>query len=871
MGKREQFGAAGIFALICLLSGSAMWVGAALLARPHAKGVGAVIAQDQVVKNFAISPALFVENRGQCGDPSVRFAHQGRGAVALIGDDGICLQLSATEDTEGTENRKLGNNSETRRKTETVWMRFVGANKVRPVGEGLAETRFNYHIGADPTKWIDGAPCYERVVYKNLYPGIDLVVRGLNSNLKYEFHVAAGADYKRIQIHYDGIDQLRMNANGTLEARLTDGTSSVVDGKPVAHQEIDGRRKAVEMRFGLINSSTCVFEAVDALSPDHELIVDPDLVWSTYLGGTSYDEGDGIATDRAGNCYVTGYTESSTWVGHGTTGDAYVVKLTSAGHLLWATFLGGSFYDVGFAVATDESGNCFVTGQTYSPGWVRGECDSSYNGGGDAFVAKLNRSGHVLWSSYLGGRGFEWGRGVATDASGNCYVSGTTCSRGWVRRGFDTTFNGGYDDAFVAKLSSRGRLMWSTYLGGDSYDAGRGVATDASGNCYVSGTTCSRGWVRRGFDTTFNGGDDDAFVAKLSSTGRLMWSTYLGGSSVDWGAGVATDGSGNCYVTGGTWSSGWVSGGFDTSINGEGDAFVAKVASDGAHLWSTYLGGTEDDGGYGVATDAAGDCYVTGYTHSDGWVSGGFDTSINGESDAYVVKLAGDGAHLWSTYLGGRYYDDGRSVASDRFGNCYVTGDTTSPRWVWGGYDTSFNGHWHAFISRIGTGCMLRVQSEPWSGVNVTGTPAGKTNYAHKCDHGSLVSLKAAATAAHQYVFTQWIVNGRRQHYGMTGLSFTIRQGSTAVAMYKRFGILRIRGPHTVSGGGSAQYRCHLYCDDGSVYNITKYATWLEDSPHASFTKPGYLETTSVSSEQLVRIMVHYAGRTKIKYVTITP
>ncbi len=830
MGKREQFGAAGTFALICLFSGSALWVGATLFAGSHSKGIQPAAvqpamaqlkyraaAQEQIIKQFAMSPAVFVQNVGQCEDQSIRFAHQGQGANALIGDDGICLQIFATEDTESTENAGLGNNSETRRKTEAVWMRFPGADKVMPVGEGLATTRFNYHLGADPTKWIDGAPCYESVVYKNLYPGIDLVVRGLRSKLKYEFHVAprhtarhggqecgqAGADYRRIQIHYDGIDQLKMNANGTLEARLTDGTSSVVDGKPVAYQEIDGRRQDVAGRFRLLDSSTCGFEMVSAVSPDHALIIDPDLVWGTYLGGNGklYDAGNAIATDLAGNCFVTGNLYGSNFRNAGSW-DVFVTKLNRAGYLLWTTFLGGSGDDFGYGVATDAAGNCFVTGQTYSAGWVRGECDSSYNGNGDAFVAKLSRSGRVLWSSYLGGKDYDVGCGVATDGFGNCYVTGDTYSRGWVRRGFDTSYNGGWGDAFVAKLSSSGSHIWSTYLGGDDWDLGNGLATD---------------------------------------------------------------GSGNCYVTGSTESSGWVSGGFDTTYNRGGDAFVVKLAGDGAHLWSTYLGGSDFDWGNGVAADAAGNCYVTGSTYSDGWVSGGFHTRIRGERDAFLVKLAGDGAHLWSTYLGGKHSDWGNGIATDRFGSCYVTGNTFSSNWLWGGYNAVYSG---AYVLKIGTGCMLRVQSLPRN-VPITGTPAGTTNYAHKCDHGSLVSLKAAATALRDYVFTQWSVNGRRQNYGMTSISFTIRQGTTAEPMYNKFASLGIIGRSTVNEGSGTQYRCYLYCKDGSVCNITHYAAWSENSPSASFTKPGYLKTTSVSSDTVARIAVKYAGRVKTKYVTI--
>ena len=264
-------------------------------------------------------------------------------------------------------------------------------------------------------------------------------------------------------------------------------------------------------------------------------------------------------------------------------------------------------------------------------------------------MAKLSSTGAHLWSTYLGGTSGEYGYGIAVDSSGNPIVTGETGSSGWTSGGFDTSYNGSGEnggDAFVAKLSSAGAHLWSTYLGGTSDDCGFGIAVDGSGNPVVMGETDSSGWTSGGFDTSHNG-DDDAFVAKLSSTGAHLWSTYLGGTSTDYGRGIAVDSSDNPIVTGSTHSSGWTSGGFDTSYNGSGenggDAFVAKLSSAGAHLWSTYLGGTSDDCGFGIAVDGSGNPVVMGETDSSGWTSGGFDTSHNGDDDAFVAKLSSTG------------------------------------------------------------------------------------------------------------------------------------------------------------------------------------------------------------------------------------
>jgi hypothetical protein len=237
----------------------------------------------------------------------------------------------------------------------------------------------------------------------------------------------------------------------------------------------------------------------------------------------------------------------------------------------------------------------------------------------------------------------EGGNGIAVDSSGNAYVTGFTESSGWTSGGFNPVYNGGPKDAFVVKLSSSGAHVWSTYLGGGGSDVGYGIAVSSSGNVYVTGNTNSSGWTSGGFDTTYNGGygSGDAFVVKLSSSGAHLWSTYLGGVNDESGYGIAVDVAGNAWVTGSTYSPDWTSGGFDTTYNeGSSDAFAARLRSGGALLWSTYVGGSDSDSGYGIAVDASGHAYATGTTASSGWTSGGFDPTFNGgSSDAFVVRI----------------------------------------------------------------------------------------------------------------------------------------------------------------------------------------------------------------------------------------
>jgi hypothetical protein len=641
--------------------------------------------------------ALFVENKGQWADDSLRFAMRRPGANLLMYDDGVAIQLLKRNDED--------------LQSATIKMRFIGANEIRPAGIECSESVFHYYLGPKE-QWQSNVPSFYRVVYRNLYDGIDLRVTGKRTGIKFEFIVAPGADWRQISVGYDCIEGLAIRDDGSLEIRLGEGWTPLVDGAPYIYQEIEGRHHAVEGLFALVDSRTWRFEISEDFDPTRELIIDPELEWSTYLGGTDWDLGEAIAVDGSGNIVVIGTTSSSGWVSggfdttyNGGEWDAFVAKLSPSGVHLWSTYLGGSDYDRGWAIAVDGSDNIVVTGYTRSSGWVSGGFDTTYNGGyWDAFVAKLSSSGAHLWSTYLGGISDDDGYGIAVDGSGNIVVTGTTSSTGWVSGGFDTTYNGGDYDAFVAKLNPSGAHLWSTYLGGSRYDVGHWIAVDGSGNIMVSGSTTSSGWVSGGFDTTHNG-SNDAFVAKLSPQGEHLWSTYLGGTDSDLAFGIAVDGSGNIVVTGWTRSSGWVSGGFDTTYNGgDRDAFVVKLSTSGAHLWSTYLGGSDYDRCWGIAVDSSCKIIVTGTTRSSGWVSGGFDTTYNGLDDAFVAKLSTSGAHLWSTYLGGSDVDYGWGIAVDGSGNIVVAGSTDSIGWVSGGFDTIFNGPWDGFVAKIQEG-----------------------------------------------------------------------------------------------------------------------------------------------------------------------
>ena len=394
------------------------------------------------------------------------------------------------------------------------------------------------------------------------------------------------------------------------------------------------------------------------------------LVYSTYLGGNGAEESYAIAVDAAGNAYVTGRTVSPdfpTTAGafqttYGDGQDAFVTQLDAAGStLVYSTYLGGDRYDEGNAIAVDPAGNAYVSGLTQSFNFptTAGAFQTRGVGGSNAFVAKLDPAGSALvYCTYLGGSGGTGGGSLAVDASGNVYMEGGTDSIDFptTTGAFQTTYGGGISDGFVAKLDPAGSaLVYSTYLGGSGEDSTTGLAIDAGGNAYVTGLTDSTNLptTMGALQTIYGGGINDAFVAKLDATGSvLVYSTYLGGSGTDYALGIAVDAAGNAFVTGNTNSSDFptTATAFQTTYGGGGccDAFVTQLdAAGSALIYSTYLGGSGNDGGSAIAVDASpgSNAYVTGFTNSGDFptTAGAFQASnarvSEFVSDAFVAKI----------------------------------------------------------------------------------------------------------------------------------------------------------------------------------------------------------------------------------------
>jgi hypothetical protein len=351
---------------------------------------------------------------------------------------------------------------------------------------------------------------------------------------------------------------------------------------------------------------------------------------------------------------------------------------------------------------------------------------------------------------------------VAVDGDDNVHVFGHSSSAGWTADGLDNSHNG-QADAFVVRLTSAGAHVWSTYLGGAGSESGLGGALDSSGNILIVGDTTSAG-MGTGGDTTFEG-SSEGFAVKLTPKCALLWSTYVGGAGSDRCRDIAVDGAGNVFLAGDTTSAGWATGGGNTTFGGSMDAFAARLSPEGEMVWASYLGGTSEESGYGVALAPDGDIRVAGLTLSEGWTAGGWNTTYAGGADGFAASLSADGVGVWSTYLGGTEIEFASGITVDEFGNSYVIGDTLSTEWVSGGWDVTLDGTGDAFVAKLSP-----LGAHLWSSYG--GAPSGTTRGARirACGNGTLLVTGRTPAAG-------WITGGWDNVYsgGTDGFLLRVR------------------------------------------------------------------------------------------------
>jgi len=611
-------------------------------------------------------------------------------------------------------------------------IKWVGANaKARVVPAEELRTKVNYFIGNNPGQWRTQVPTFGKVRFESVYPGVDLVYYGNQRQLEYDWVLAPGANPETIAWRYEGAEGVVIEKDGDLIVHTIGG--KVRHHRPVAYQNVDGKRHEITAGYNFRESDRRIigFE-IGAYDRTRPLIIDPVLVYSSFLGGAGTDKGWDIAVDTNGCVYVTGETASANFptnnaqypTNGGGLRDVFVAKVGAEGtNLLYSTYLGGNGDDAGFGIALDGAGNVYLTGVTASPNFpIIGNVISSNLHGTpslglypyDAFVVKLDATGsNLLYSTFIGGTQPDGGNAIAIDGAGQVYVTGVTGSADFPTNGTTRAFAGATYDAFLLKLTTTStNLIYSSYLGGAGDDYGFGVAVDSAGRAVVVGLTTSalNFPIANAFQTNFAGGPYDVFITKFSPDGAtLLFSTYLGGDGDDRARRVALDNLGNICLAGFTSSLNFpTNNALYPANSGSFDAFVVKLDPSGTNLiYSTYIGGVLDDEAWGLAVDTNGNVYVVGKTASPDFPAvNAYQSTLRGLEDAFVAKLNSNGTALdYSTSLGGVLTDDGYGIAVDPAGNAYITGLTGSPDFpvypATNGAGSVFVGFSDAFVAKL--------------------------------------------------------------------------------------------------------------------------------------------------------------------------
>ena len=662
------------------------------------------------VDAFGQIPLSFEVNQGQT-DAQVKFLARGANGTVFFTPGATVLSLA-------------GNGSDA-----ALYMSLGGANpNSNIVGLDKLSSVTNNFVGNDPSKWQTNIANYGRVEEQGIYPGIDLSYYGNNQQLEYDFNVSPGADPNAIRMSFQGAQSTSIDSQGNLVLQING--SSVVEHAPVLYQvSSNGQRESVSGHF-VIEADGQVGFAVGAYDASRALVIDPTLDYSTFLGGSGTSSGRSIAVDAEGNAYIAGNTESTTFpttpgafqtnIAAGT--HTFIAKLNPTGTaLVYATYIGGSGpADFCNAIAVDDQGNAYVTGQTFSDDFptTPGAFQTVHHAPvSSPFVTKLSADGsHLVYSTYLGGSGDDRGYGIAVDSSGSAYVTGLANSSDFpTTSGAFQPSKGSGSAAFVAKLNPAGSaLSYSTFLDGNTFNAttlGQGIAVDTTGNAYVAGYTLSKSFPTTpgAFQTIFSG-NSDGFVTKLNPTGSgLVYSTLLGNAGAVDANAIAIDSVGNAYVTG-------------------SGVYVTKLDSTGSRLvYSTHFG---DGIGEGIAVDSAGNAYVGGYTESNDFPTtpGAINVQLGPNPRGFVTKLDSTGSLLlYSTYLGGNgHFDSVQDVAVDSSGHVYATGETGSANFPTtpGALQTILPaGSQIAFVTKIDTTSSTTTSLDVVPNPSIAGSP----------------------------------------------------------------------------------------------------------------------------------------------------
>lgn len=632
------------------------------------------------------SSLVFVENKGQITDQhnqprtDIDFRIGGSGVNLFVGSTALHYQW-----VQPAGIKVIAGDTLQEFTTYRMDVELVGAN---PNAQVIKEQKQNFYERYYTSPFGEqGATAYsyEKVTYKEIYPNIDWVLYVRNNTIEYDFVLRPGGKVPDIQLQYAGATKLAINKDGSLTATTPFGT--LTEAAPFTFQQSDG--KTVVSKFALKNN-TLGFSTGDYKGT---LVIDPVLQWATYYGG-AMDENMNMGSidgDNAGNVYLSGFSNSTN--------------------------------------------NIATTGSH----------QATHTGLNDGFLSKFNANGTLVWSTYYGGTGQDYGMGVAYDTTGSVFVVGySNSTSGIATTGSYQAALAGSTDAFIVKFDSTGLRQWASYYGGSSADQGLAIALDRSHNAYITGYTSSTSNIAApGSHQTTRGGGQDAFLAKFSSSGNLVWSTYYGGSAADNGLALSTDSSNNIYLGGYTRSTADIAttGAYQAAFNGLDDGFVAKFDSMGVRQWGTYFGGNNNEKVYAICSDGLGHIYIAGYTYSTHGIAtaGSHQNTLGGVEDGFIGKFGNSGNLVWATYYGGVNGDGITGVQCSGVNSVYIAGYTKSPvsiatigafKDTLGGavdgmiarFDTSGNRVWGTYFGGDGSDYSSGLLVTPLADLYITGT-----------------------------------------------------------------------------------------------------------------------------------------------------
>jgi len=692
----------------------------------------------KVEKIHSKRPALLYENKGQVVDQNrkvrndVRMIFSANGFTLAIKDQGMSYELVSSKTYQKQKKDEMFEmDSIPLRRTETkhindsvvfeshrIDIDFMNGNP-HPIiiKEGRSDYYENYYTEYTGEQGVTNIYGYTKTILKDVWHNIDIefIANGKTTNsIKYNFIIRAGGNINDIQLKYNGTMPVLLDNTIKITSTLGELTETI---PAVYYTNTTAEKPMVNyvLKGGIVS-----FSGKNINTEHNTLVVDPSLVWGTYYGGSGdNDYALNLTINDSGFAYITGNTFCTTGISSSNAFqilnagkiDVFIAKFSSGGKFMWATYYGGKSNEYSYGIDIGDSNNIYVTGYTISDSGIAtsGSYQFSRRGKEEVFLAKFSDTGNLIWATYYGGENYDYSQAVLSDDSGYTYIVGYTYSDSNIATtgAFKSSY-GGNIDAFIAKFSKNGVLIWATYYGSDNPDFNVDIATDDSNYLYITGYTSSKTNITTSnvYQTSI-AGKYDAYITKFSNTGNRIWGTYFGGSENEYSSGITIDDSNYIYITGYTESGSGITtlGSHQKSIAGGTDVFIAKFSNTGNRKWSSYYGGKSDDVAGHIAADDSNNIFITGNTKSTSGIAtyGANQTYFAGYYDAFVSKFSGAAKLKWATYYGGTALDNGTGISKGDSGSIYITGNTFSYSGIAtsGAYQTIGSSNNDAFLAKF--------------------------------------------------------------------------------------------------------------------------------------------------------------------------